>query len=162
MPDQNFTPKQALPKIKHFCAYQERCHSEVKEKLYSYSLSKDDVDVIISQLIEDNFLNEERFAIHFAHGKFSIKHWGRIKIKIELKKKQVSEYCIKIALEKIEEIPYMLTLNKLAAAKLKTLKSEKNKFIRRHQLQYYLRMKGFEGNIINDVIDEMEKAESGI
>src|SRR5687767_5086665 len=70
MLSQKFTPNQALPKIKQFCAYQERCHSEVKEKLYQYGLGKNDVEEIISKLIEDNYLNEERFAIHFAGGKF--------------------------------------------------------------------------------------------
>ena len=81
---QNLTPKQAFPKIKQFCAYQERCHSEVKEKLYGYGLNKDDVEELISKLIEENYLNEERFAIVFAGGKFRSKNWGKVKIKYEL------------------------------------------------------------------------------
>ena len=106
MHSQNFTPQQALPKIKQFCAYQERCHSEIKEKLYGYGLSLNDAEEIISKLVEENFLNEERFAIHFAGGKFRIKQWGRIKIKYELKKKNVSDYCIKKALAAINMSDY--------------------------------------------------------
>src|SRR6185503_6037061 len=95
---QNFTAEQATPKIKHFCAYQERCHAEVRDKLYSFGLHRKDVDGIIVVLIGDNYLNEERFAINFAGGKFRMKHWGKNKIKQRLKLKQVSDYCIKKAL----------------------------------------------------------------
>ena len=84
--------EQALQKLKHYCAYQERCHQEVKEKLYSLEMHKQDVEIIISQLIEENYLNEERFAIQYAGSKFRIKHWGKVKIKHALKQKQVSEY----------------------------------------------------------------------
>ena len=126
---QTFTPDQALPKAKHYCAYQERCHSEVKEKLYSFGLNKKEVEQILSQLIEENYLNEERFAMQFAGGRFRIKQWGRVKIKYELKQKQVSEYCIKKALAAIDERDYQKTLQKLFDAKLKTLKSEKNIFM---------------------------------
>ncbi len=100
---QRVTPQQALPKIKQFCAYQERCHSEVKDKLYGYGLSKNDVEELLSKLVEDNFLNEERFAIAFAGGKFRIKQWGRIKIRYELRQKQVSDYCVKKALASIDD-----------------------------------------------------------
>ena len=87
------TNEQALQKIKHYCAYQERCHSEVKEKLYSLGVWKKDQDQMIATMIEEGYLNEERFAIAFASGRFKIKHWGRVKIRYELKQKQVSEYC---------------------------------------------------------------------
>ena len=94
---QNFTPEQAIPKIKQYCAYQERCHAEVKDKLYSFGLHRKDVDEIIVLLIGENYLNEERFAIHYAGGKFRINHWGKNKIKQALKQKRVSDYCIKKA-----------------------------------------------------------------
>src|ERR1700693_812271 len=74
---QNLTPEQAIPKIKQYCAYQERCHAEVKDKLYSFGLHRKDVDEIIVLLIGENYLNEERFAIQYAGGKFRMKHWGR-------------------------------------------------------------------------------------
>ena len=123
---QVFTPEQSLPKIKQYCAYQERCHMEVREKLYSFGLHKNEVAEIISTLITENYLNEERFAIHFAGGKFRMKQWGKIKIKQALKQKQVSEYCIRKALKEIDNNEYRQTFFKLAQQKLKTLKQEKN------------------------------------
>ena len=78
---QNFTAEQAISKIKHFCAYQERCHAEVRDKLYSFGLHRKDVGGIIADLIGENYLNEDRFAINFAGGKFRMKHWGKNKIK---------------------------------------------------------------------------------
>jgi regulatory protein len=74
------TNKEALLKLEHFCAYQERCHSEVVSKLYSLKMTADEIDTIVVQLIESNFLNESRFACSFARGKHRIKHWGRIRI----------------------------------------------------------------------------------
>ncbi|MBU3713482.1 MAG: RecX family transcriptional regulator, partial [Ferruginibacter sp.] len=86
-----------MQKIKQFCAYQERSHREVKEKLFSYGLYKLQVDELLSRMIEENFLNEERYATAFAGGKFRMKGWGKVKIKYELKQQQVSEYCIRLA-----------------------------------------------------------------
>src|ERR1700744_5902304 len=127
---QQLTKEQALPKARQYCAYQERCHSEVKEKLYSLGLYKKEVEELLASLIEENFLNEERFAIVFAGGRFRIKHWGKVKIRHELKQKQVSEYCIKKALQEINTEDYRQTLYKLAEGKSKLLKKEKNIFIK--------------------------------
>ncbi len=149
---EKLTPKQALQKIKHYCAYQERCHQEVKDKLYGYSLNTKEVDELLSKLIEENYLNEERFAIHFAGGKFRMKHWGRVKIKYELKQKRVTDYCIRKALSTIDEDQYMAVLNKHLADKLKGLGSEKNIFIRKRKLQDYLMQKGFETDLIREAI----------
>jgi regulatory protein len=155
MHQQKFTPIQSLPKAKHFCAYQERCHSEVKEKLYGFGLNSNEVNQIISTLIEENYLNEERFAIAYAGGHFRTKKWGKVKIKYQLKQKQVSDYCIKKALNEIPETDYAQTLQKLFEEKLKTLKSEKNIFIKKRKLQDYLMQKGFESNLIREMINEM-------
>ncbi len=149
---QNFTVGQAIPKIKQYCAYQERCHAEVRDKLYSYGLHKKDVDEIIVLLIGAIYLNEERFAIHFAGGKFRIKHWGKNKIKQALKIKQVSDYCIKKALQEIDETDYINTLQMLAEQKMKTLKSEKNIFIKKKKLQGFLLQKGYESDLVNEVV----------
>ncbi|MEO6290503.1 MAG: regulatory protein RecX [Ginsengibacter sp.] len=151
---QNFTPDQAIPKIKQYCAYQERCHAEVRDKLYSFSLYKKDVEYIISLLISENFLNEERFAIIYAGGKFRINNWGRIKIKQALKLKQVSDYCIKKALKEIDEAQYQKTFQKLAEQKLKTIKSERNIFVKKRKLQDYLLQKGYESNMITKLIKD--------
>ena len=116
------TPEQALQKLKHYCAYQERCHSEVKEKLYTLGIWKKEHDAIIATLIEEGYLNEERFAIAFAGGKFRVKQWGKVKIKYELKQKQVSDYSIKKALKEIKDEEYMSVLKKLAEEKKDFLK----------------------------------------
>lgn len=150
----HYTPQQALPKAKNFCAYQERCHSEVKDKLFGFGLNGAEVDEVISKLIEDNYLNEERFAIAFAGGHFRTKQWGKVKIKYELKKKMVSDYCIKKALAAIDETEYLNTLDRLTAQKLKTLKTEKNIFIRKKKLQTHLLTKGFENDLVNERVHQ--------
>ena len=157
MQDQKLTPQQALPKIKQYCAYQERCHSEVKEKLYSFGLYKNDVEDLVSKLIEENYLNEERFAIQFTGGRFRIKQWGRVKIKYQLKQKQVSDYCIKKALNAIDDAEYLMTLEKLAVLKHNSLKTEKNLFTKRKKIQDYLKMKGYETDLINDMLKDIVK-----
>jgi len=116
--------EQAFQKIRHFCAYQERCHQEVKEKLYSFGLHKQETEDLVSQLIEENYLDEERFAYQFAGGKFRMKQWGRKKIEYELRKRQVSSYCIGKALAQITEADYRESLEKLAAEKYKTVEGE--------------------------------------
>jgi regulatory protein len=152
---QNFTPDQSLPKIKQYCAYQERCHSEVHTKLYSFGLNKKEVDELTSVLITENYLNEERFAIHYAGGKFRMKHWGKNKIKQSLKFKQVSDYCIKKALKEIDDLEYKKTFQKLAEQKLKTLKSEKNIFVKRRKLQDFLLQKGFENDLVREAVNNI-------
>ena len=141
--------------MKQYCTYQERCHSEVKEKLYSYGIFKNDAEEIISKLIEENYLNEERFAIHFAGGKFRIKQWGKVKIKYELRQKNVSDYCIKKAVKEIDDGAYKKVLYKLADLKLKTLKSERNIFIKKRKLQDHLLMKGFETDLVRLIVQEI-------
>jgi regulatory protein len=147
--------EQALQKLKHYCAYQERCHQEVKEKLYNLEMHKQDVETIISQLIEENYLNEERFAIQYAGSKFRIKHWGRVKIKYALKQKQVSEYCIRKALGQIDGDDYFKTLQKLGAAKWKLLAVEKNIFVKKRKMQDFLLQKGYESDLVKEVLDEL-------
>ena len=147
------TKEQALQKLKHYCGYQERSHSEVKEKLYSLGVWKKDHDEIISTLIEENYLNEERFAIAFAGGKFRMKQWGRVKIKYELKQKQVSEYNIKKALKEIDEAVYRKTLGKLYKEKWDSLKGEQNKFTKMAKTRNYLLQKGYESEMIKGIME---------
>ncbi len=150
-----FTPQQSLPKAKHFCAYQERCHSEVKDKLFGFGLNAKEVDEIISTLIEENYLNEERFAIAFAGGHFRSKKWGKVKIKYALSQKKVGQYCIKKALQSINEKDYLTTLQKLFDEKIKALKSEKNIFIKKRKLQDYLLQKGYELDWVKGLVAEV-------
>jgi regulatory protein len=147
------TPEQALQKLKHFCAYQERCHSEVKEKLYSLGVWKNEHDAIISTLIEEDYLNEERFAIAFAGGKFRMKEWGKIKIKYELRQRQVSDYSIKKALQQIKESEYSAMLKKLAKEKYTSLKNEQH-LIRKKKTIDYLLQKGFEMELVRGVVGD--------
>ena len=151
----NIGKEKAWQKIKHYCAYQERSHKEVKEKLDGFGLYKADVEMLLTQLIEENYLNEERFALAFAGGKFRMKQWGRQKIKYELKQNQVSDYCIKKALAAIDGEQYEKVLYKMATGKLNALKTEKNLLLKKRKLQQYLMQKGFETAIITKVIDEL-------
>ena len=151
---QQLSLEQALQKARHYCAYQERCHSEVKEKLYSFGLRKNDVEEALSTLIGESYLNEERFAIQFAGGRFRMKQWGKVKIRYELKQKQVGDYCIKKALASISEEDYSRTLNHLVESKWETLGTEENEFSRRQKLQAYLHQKGYEQDLITRAIGD--------
>jgi regulatory protein len=150
------TPDGAFTKVKHYCAYQERSHAEVKDKLYNYGLHKVDVEILISRLIEENYLNEERFARQFAGGKFRIKKWGRVKISYELKQKRISPYNIKQALEEIDESQYQDLLRKLLADKWEKLKNEQ--YINRQvKTRQYLLQRGFEATLIKLAMAELKK-----
>lgn len=151
------TKEQALQKARFYCGYQERSHAEVKEKLYSYGLRKQEVEESLAQLIEENYLNEERFAIQFAGGKFRMKQWGRVKIKYELKQKQVSEYCIRKALKEIDEDDYLKTLNRLAEEKWNAVTGEGvNRFVKMSKTTDYLMQKGYETELIRSVIATLQ------
>ena len=153
----SLTKEQAVEKIKNFCAWQERCHNDVRSKLYSFGLKKTEVEEVIGHLIEHGFLNEERFAKQYAGGKFRIKHWGRKKIQYELQQKGVSAYCIKVGLKEIDEEMYVTVLRKLAFAKWKTLAGQ-NKLVRQSKTYAYLLQKGYENVLINRVIKEINTA----
>lgn len=144
----SFTKEEALQKLKHYCAYQERCHSDVKDKCYELGVWQKDHDELISKLIEENYLNEERFAIAFAGGKWRVKKWGRTKIKYELKQKQVSEYCIKKAMKQIEDEEYVEVLQDLLREKYDSLKDEQW-IIRKKKTVDYMIRKGFEPELVN-------------
>jgi regulatory protein len=154
LPRKYLTKEQALQKLKHYCGYQERSHSEVKGKLYNLGVSRKEHDEIIATLIEKNYLNEERFAILFAGGKFRMKQWGRVKIKYELKQKQVSEYCIKKALKEIPEEDYDKILTKLVTNKYAILKDEQY-LVRKKKTMDYLVQKGFEHDLVRQKIEEI-------
>lgn len=153
--DKKFTirldKKAALAKAEHYCAYQERSQQEVRDKLYDWGLWSDDVENIIAELIETNFLNEERFALAYVSGKFKIKHWGKIKIKQGLKLKKVPERMISNALKTIEYDEYLQSIRSAAEKKLASI-SEKDPFKRKYKLVSYLLSKGFEHDLINDVL----------
>ena len=142
--------------IVHYCNYQERCHQEVRNKLYEIGCHKQEVEELISYLIESNLLNEERYAQSFARGKFRLKNWGRNKIIHELRKKKISDYCIRKSMLEIDDVDYEETINKIAEKKYKELCREKNNRIREQKIYRYLLQKGFESNVINTLIKKMK------
>jgi len=147
MSDKIITHIEGLEKAKSFCAYQERCHKEVSDKLKSWKLNEEEIEYIIGHLLDENYLNEERFAIAFAGGKFRIKQWGKKKITQKLKEKKVSEYCIKKGLEEIDEEEYFKTMYYLIEKKHSSLK-DKNPFTKKKKTAIYVYNKGFESNFI--------------
>ncbi|MFN8416908.1 MAG: regulatory protein RecX [Cytophagaceae bacterium] len=148
------TPGQAFVKISAFCAYQERAHKEVFQKLYEYGLKKSEAEEIISRLITDNFLNEERFAKSYAGGKFRMKRWGKVKIKRELELKGVSAYCIRKGMEEISEEAYweviLSELGKKTASIKDPMPLKKIKAIR------YMLSRGFENDLIKEAWETLE------
>jgi regulatory protein len=147
MQQKYLTKEQALQKLRQFCAYQERSHYEVQQKLWDLGVKRAEHDEILSTLIEENYLNEERFAIQFAGGKFRMKDWGRKKIYYALKEKKVSEYSIKKAMKEIDEDAYLKTLHSLAEKKYASLKGEQY-LVRRKKTMDYLLQKGFESELV--------------
>jgi len=148
--------EEALKKIKNYCNYQERSHKEVKEKLYTFGLFKADVDEIIANLIEDNYLNEERFARLFAGGKFRMKQWGRKKIQYELQQKGVNKLNIKLGLKEISDEQYLAVLQKLAERKWKELSGQQH-LVRQSKTNAYLLQKGYEQHLISGIINQLVK-----
>jgi len=148
--------EQAIQRIRHFCAYQERAQQEVRDKLYALGMTKDEVEEIISNLITDNFLNEARFAESFAGGHFRIKAWGKQKIKFALQQKRVSPVNIKKALQSIDELDYKKTLLTLATKKWNSLKGERG-MSRMAKTNSFLNQRGFESTLILPILQALNK-----
>ncbi len=148
---------QAWLAIQKFCAYQERCHKEVRSRLYEYGLGTEDVEELIFKLIEDNYINEERFAVAYARGKFRVKKWGRLKIVSELKFRQISPFCIKKGLKEIDDKLYAETLRDLVAKKDHDYRSTTNRFARNKKIANYCFNKGYESELIWQEIQDLEQ-----
>ncbi|MFT5723305.1 MAG: regulatory protein [Bacteroidia bacterium] len=140
--------------IQKYCAYQERCHKEVRNRLYEYGLHTGDVEELIMRLIESNFVNEERFARAYARGKFNIKKWGRLKIVAELKRRQISEYCQRKGLSEIDDDEYIQTLESIIEKKQRDYKSLDNVFNRNRKVANYCFNKGYESDLIWDLVNQ--------
>ncbi len=148
--------EQAIQRIRHYCAYQERAQQEVRDKLYELGMTMDEVEEIMSDLIAENFLNEERFAVQFAGGHFRIKGWGRVKIQHALQQKRVSMYNIKIGLKAIEEDAYLKTLEQLATKKWNSLKGERG-LSRMAKTYAFLHQRGFEPILYQPIVQKLYK-----
>jgi regulatory protein len=150
------TKEQALQKLRQYCSYQERSHYEVQQKLWELGVRRAEHDEIISVLIEEDYLNEERFAKAFAGGKFRMKEWGRKKIYYALKEKHVSEYSIKKAMKEIDDEDYKKVLQELAEKKYESLKAEQY-LIRKKKTMDYLLQKGYEADLVTRVLNELSE-----
>lgn len=150
----SYTVKEATIKLMQFCAYRDRSQKEVEEKLIDMRMIPAAQEQIIIKLMQEDFLNEERFARSFIRGKFRIKKWGRIKIKQELKAREISTPIIKLALEEIEEDTYYKTLQELATKKIRLIK-EADIYKKRMKLNNFLLQKGYETNLVYQVTEEV-------
>ena len=155
-PKKTYTLQEATKKLEHYCAYQERSHQEVRQKLMNMHMIPEAVDVIIIHLLEHNFLNEERFAKAYVSGKFKMKNWGKSRLTYELKRKDVSKVNINIAIDEISDEQYIEVFNILAKKKVDTIKEvdkwkKKNKFV-----DYFLRL-GWESYLVYDKANELIK-----
>lgn len=150
----SYNLEQALSRLQRYCTYQDRCHIEVERKLTEMRMIPQAKEQIIMSLIEDDYLNEERFALAFVKGKFRIKKWGRIRLKAELKKRKISKYLIKSALEQISEKDYLFTLEELANRKANSIKAD-SILLKKKKLADYLIYRGWESSLVNNKVNQL-------
>ena len=143
----------AIGRIQRYCAYQERCHSEVRSKLLEIGMRGNELEEVISMLIQDGFLNEERFARVYARSKFRQVQWGRVKIEQALKQKRVSDYCIRKGMEEIDNGEYHALLQTTVEKKWATLKG--TAYVKRNKTAEYLIRRGFESVLVWDTLKGM-------
>lgn len=147
--------EEALLKAQRFCAYQDRCHQEVRFKLLEWGVFGDDLENVLMELIQERFLDEERFARSFTRGKFRIKQWGRIRILQELKRRDISDYCIRAGMSEIEEEDYIQTLFSILEKKHKLLPEEMPPFEKTQKLVRHALTRGFEPELARRVANEL-------
>ena len=155
-PNTTSSVEQILQKLEYYCAYQERCHSEVQEKLRSFHLSGTEMDVVIVHLIQNNYLKEERFASVFSISKFHQKHWGKIRIKNELKARKISDFLITKALKEIPSEEYQTTFDTISEKHWESI-TEKNALKKRKKFCDYLLRKGWESDWVYEKVKELER-----
>jgi regulatory protein len=153
---QTYTLNEAKKKLEHYCAYQERCHKEVQQKLKDMHMIPEAIDVVIGHLLEHNFLNEERFAKAYVSGKFKFKKWGKRRLTLQLKQKDISKYNINVAINNISNDEYIDTFNTLADKKLKSL-VEPNILKKKKKLADYLLYRGWESHLVYEKVNELIK-----
>ena len=145
-----------MQKLRFYCRYQQRCQSEIKQKLFELGVNEKDHDELIGELIKENCLNDERFAVAFVSGRFKMKQWGRKKIQKGLKEKRVSDEIAQKALGQINQKEYIAILNKLAKERYALLKHEQH-LVRKKKTMDYLMQKGYEVDLIRDTINNFLK-----
>ncbi len=145
--------KPFLQKAAGFCAYQERTQKEVRERLFEWGIKGDEAEEMIVWLIENNYLNEERFAKTYAGGKFRMNQWGRIRIKLEMRAKGLTDNCIKLGLAEIDEEDYLTAIRKMINRKANKNDFE-NPYLRKHKLARYIIGKGYEQDLVWQLLAE--------
>ncbi len=145
--------KSIKEKIYSYCAYQERTQQEVRNKLWEYDIKYEQAEELIAQLISENYINEERFALTYAGGKFRIKKWGKLKIKEGLKLKGISTYCLNLALKSLDEEEYYQTLKEIIEKKSMAEK-EGNAFVKNQKIAHYAISRGYEPELVWSFLKE--------
>lgn len=140
--------------IRNYCAYQERNHNEVRTKLIELGARGLQLENIMTDLIDHDFLNEERYAKAYAGGKFRMLGWGKIKIVHQLKSKGISAYCIKKGLQEIGNDDYYEKAKQLAQKKLAMIKTS-SIYEQRKKAYAYLNQKGYESQLINEILSDL-------
>ena len=155
--NEKLTLTEAQLKLEYYCSYQERCHQEVVQKLYDLGMKSQEIDAIVVHLLQNNFLNEERFARSFARGKHRIKNWGKIRIVNELKYRHISTNNINFALTEISEAEYKDTFHKLAEHHWETIRESNVQKKKKKWCDYLLR-KGWESNLVYEKMKELSSS----
>ena len=151
-----YTVDEALKNMERYCSYQERCHKEVTQKLYSMYMIPEAIELIVVKLMQDNFLNEERFAKAFVSGKFRIKKWGKQRLTRELKQRDIGKTLINMALQTISDHEYLNTFHAIAEKKAESIK-ETNILKKKKKLADYLFYRGWESHLVYDKVNELIK-----
>lgn len=144
----------ALKKLQRFCAYQDRCHSEVRTKLIELGVYGDTLEEVMAELIIERFLDEERFARSYSRGKFNIKKWGRMRIRQELKLRKISSYCIKKGLSEIDEEAYRDALQTILNKKQTDYRRKYDDYTSRQKAAQYAMGRGYESSLIWEILNE--------
>lgn len=140
--------------MEYYCAYQERCYKEIEEKLFTYQVTLSEKEAILIYLIENNYINEERFAKSFARGKHNYKNWGKVRIKNELKFRNISSKIIDNALKEIQNETYIANFNTLAEKNWTSIK-EKEGLKKNKKFVDFLLRRGYETYLIYDKLHEL-------
>lgn len=157
------TIKEAVDRLQRFCVYRDRCHSEVRSKLLKLEVYGDDLEEVMSELIRTDFLNEERFSVNYARGKYRTNNWGRIKIKQELKKRKIGEYCIRKALKEIDqEGDYEDRLFNVLMKYVSLRKEKYDEYTLKKMAYLHGLRKGYEGSIVNSALKNIFDKQTSI
>lgn len=149
-----FTVDEAISKMEHFCAYQERCHQEVRQKLVEMRMIPEAMDMIVGHLLQNNFLNEERFSKTFVRGKFRIKKWGKRRLIQELKKREISKFNINLAIREIEDGEYLEVFNTLIEKRWESV-MESNVYKKKKKVADYMLYRGWESSLVYEKLSDL-------